>query len=90
SQTQEKRAVETGYWHLYRYNPMHEQEGKNPFSLDSKEPQWDKFQEFLKGEVRYTSLLKTFPEEAKVLFKSAEENAKWRYNSYKMKSEMKY
>ncbi|MGD9707432.1 MAG: thiamine pyrophosphate-dependent enzyme, partial [Candidatus Delongbacteria bacterium] len=90
TQQEQKLAVEAGYWHLYRYNPMLEEEGKNPFTLDSKEPQWDKFQEFLKGEVRYTSLLKTFPEEAKVLFKSAEENAKWRYNSYKMKSEMKY
>lgn len=90
TQREEKLAVEAGYWHLYRYNPMLEEEGKNPFTLDSKEPQWDKFQEFLKGEVRYTSLVKTFPEEAKVLFKSAEENAKWRYNSYKMKSEMKY
>ncbi|MDD3046030.1 MAG: thiamine pyrophosphate-dependent enzyme, partial [Candidatus Delongbacteria bacterium] len=90
TQQEQKLAVEAGYWHLYRYNPMLEEEGKNPFTLDSKEPQWDKFQEFLKGEVRYTSLLKTFPEEAKVLFKSAEENAKWRYNSYKMKSEMKF
>lgn len=90
TQQEEKLAVEAGYWHLYRFNPMLEEEGKNPFSLDSKEPQWDKFQEFLKGEVRYTSLLKTFPDEAKVLFSAAEENAKWRYNSYKMKSEIKY
>lgn len=90
TQHEEKLAVEAGYWHLYRYNPMLEEEGKNPFTLDSKEPAWDKFQEFLQGEVRYTSLLKTFPEEAKVLFKAAEENAKWRYNSYKMKSEMKF
>jgi pyruvate-ferredoxin/flavodoxin oxidoreductase len=90
TQHEQKLAVEAGYWHLYRYNPMLEEEGKNPFVLDSKEPQWDKFQDFLKGEVRYTSLLKTFPEEAKVLFAAAEENAKWRFNSYKMKSEMKY
>jgi pyruvate-ferredoxin/flavodoxin oxidoreductase len=69
---------------------MLEEEGKNPFTLDSKEPQWDKFQDFLKGEVRYTSLIKTFPEEAKVLFAAAEENAKWRFKSYKMKSEMKF
>jgi pyruvate-ferredoxin/flavodoxin oxidoreductase len=90
TQHEQKLAVEAGYWHLYRYNPMLEDEGKNPFTLDSKEPEWSKFQEFLKGEVRYTSLLKTFPEEAKVLFAAAEENAKWRFKSYKMKSEMKY
>ncbi|MFO7810217.1 MAG: pyruvate:ferredoxin (flavodoxin) oxidoreductase, partial [Candidatus Delongbacteria bacterium] len=90
SQKEEKLAVESGYWHLYRYNPSLEEEGKNPFTLDSKEPQWDKFQEFLKGEVRYTSLVKTFPEEAKILFDVAEENAKWRYKSYKMKSETKF
>jgi pyruvate-ferredoxin/flavodoxin oxidoreductase len=90
TQHEQKLAVEAGYWHLYRYNPMLEEEGKNPFVLDSKEPQWDKFQDFLKGEVRYTSLIKTFPEEAKVLFAAAEENAKWRFKSYKMKSEMKF
>jgi pyruvate-ferredoxin/flavodoxin oxidoreductase len=60
-----------------------EEEGKNPFSLDSKEPNWDAFQDFLKGEVRYSSLLKQYPEEATELFKAAEANAKWRYNSYK-------
>ncbi|MBU4486836.1 MAG: pyruvate:ferredoxin (flavodoxin) oxidoreductase, partial [Candidatus Delongbacteria bacterium] len=90
TQHEEKLAVEAGYWHLYRYNPMLEAEGKNPFALDSREPNWEKFQDFLKGEVRYTSLMKTFPEEAEVLFKAAEDNAKWRYNSYKMKSEMKF
>ncbi|MEA3444797.1 MAG: thiamine pyrophosphate-dependent enzyme, partial [Bacteroidota bacterium] len=77
------QAVKAGYWHLYRYNPQLEAEGKNPFTLDSKEPEWDKFQEFLSGEVRYTSLKKAFPAEADKLFKSAQENAKWRYNSYK-------
>jgi pyruvate-ferredoxin/flavodoxin oxidoreductase len=82
SQHQEKLAVECGYWHLYRYNPVLEEEGKNPFSLDSKVPQWDQFQTFLKSEVRYTSLQKAFPAEAAELFKSAETNAKWRYNSY--------
>ena len=90
TQHEQKLAVEAGYWQLYRYNPLLESEGKNPFVLDSKEPQWDKFQEFLKGEVRYTSLIKTFPEEAKVLFEVAEENAKWRYKSYKMKAGMNY
>ena len=51
SQAEEAKAVECGYWHLWRYNPQLEAEGKNPFSLDSKEPQWDKFQDYLKGEV---------------------------------------
>ncbi|MEN8201391.1 MAG: pyruvate:ferredoxin (flavodoxin) oxidoreductase [Bacteroidota bacterium] len=82
SQSQAKFAVESGYWHLYRYNPQLEDEGKNPFILDSKEPQWDQFQSFLKSEVRYTSLQKSFPEEAAQLFKAAQTNAKWRYNSY--------
>jgi pyruvate-ferredoxin/flavodoxin oxidoreductase len=82
SQHQEKQAVESGYWHLYRYNPVLEEEGKNPFLLDSKEPQWDQFQSFLKSEVRYTSLQKAFPAEAAHLFKAAQTNAKWRYDSY--------
>ena len=82
TQQQGKFAVDSGYWHLYRYNPALEEEGKNPFTLDSKEPQWDQFQSFLKSEVRYTSLQKAFPEEAAMLFKSAQENAKWRYDSY--------
>ena len=82
SQEQEEKAVKAGYWHLYRYNPQLEAEGKNPFTLDSKEPDWSKFQEFLMSEVRYSSLLKTFPKEAEVLFRAAEENAKWRYKSY--------
>ncbi|MFC2137460.1 pyruvate:ferredoxin (flavodoxin) oxidoreductase [Bacteroidota bacterium] len=82
SQAQEKYAIEAGYWQNYRYNPDLEAEGKNPFVLDSKEPAWERFQEFLNSEVRYTSLKKSFPEEAMVLFKAAEENAKWRYNSY--------
>lgn len=82
SQEEEKKAVEAGYWSLFRYNPLLEEEGKNPFQLDSKEPDWSKFQEFLNGEVRYTSLKKTFPAVADELFKSAEENAKWRHSSY--------
>ncbi len=82
TQAQGKFAVESGYWHLYRYNPALEDEGKNPFLLDSKDPQWDEFQSFLKSEVRYTSLQKSFPEEATVLFKAAQVNAKWRYDSY--------
>ncbi|MFO7924762.1 MAG: pyruvate:ferredoxin (flavodoxin) oxidoreductase [Bacteroidales bacterium] len=77
-----KRAVEAGYWTNWRYNPLIENEGKNPFVLDSKEPDWSKFQDFLKSEVRYTSLQKAFPEVAADLFKAAEENARWRYRSY--------
>lgn len=83
SQSEEEAAVKSGYWHLWRYNPALEAEGKNPFTLDSKEPEWSEFQNFLKGEVRYTSLLKQYPEEAAELFQAAEENAKWRYNNYK-------
>jgi pyruvate-ferredoxin/flavodoxin oxidoreductase len=83
TQQETKLAVEAGYWHTYRYNPLLEAEGKNPFVLDSKEPDWSKFQDFLKSEVRYTSLQKSFPESAEALFERAEKDAKWRYNSYK-------
>lgn len=87
---QEKFAVKAGYWHLYRYNPMLAEEGKNPFTLDSKEPDWNEFQNFINSEVRYTQLLKSFPEQAKELFKIAEDNAKWRYNSYRRMAEMDF
>jgi len=90
TQEEEKLAVESGYWHLYRYNPLLEAEGKNPFTLDSKEPDWSKFQGFLGGEVRYTALKKAFPAEAGELFKASEANAKWRYNSYKRMAEQKW
>jgi pyruvate-ferredoxin/flavodoxin oxidoreductase len=90
SQLEEKLAVECGYWHNWRYNPLLESEGKNPFILDSREPDWSKFQEFLNGEVRYTSLKKSFPDVADDLFKSAEENARWRYNTYKRMAGMEY
>jgi pyruvate-ferredoxin/flavodoxin oxidoreductase len=90
SQEEEKKAVKCGYWHLYRYNPMLEAQGKNPFVLDSKEPNWDEFDNFLKGEVRYTSLMKAFPDEAEKLFKAAKENAKWRYKFYKRQSEQEW
>jgi pyruvate-ferredoxin/flavodoxin oxidoreductase len=83
SQREMKLAVACGYWQMFRYNPLLEQEGKNPFTLDSKEPDWSKFQDFLKSEVRYSSLMKTFPQDADELFKLTEEFAKWRYNSYK-------
>ncbi len=90
TQAEGKNAVESGYWHLYRFNPALEEEGKNPFLLDSKAPQWDKFQGFLNNEVRYTALAKSFPEDAKELFQEAEKNAKWRYNNYKRLSELDY
>jgi pyruvate-ferredoxin/flavodoxin oxidoreductase len=90
TQAQTKDAVLSGYWHTYRFNPLLENEGKNPFTLDSKEPDWSKFQDFLMTEVRYTSLVKAFPGEAEKLFKAAEENAKWRYNSYKRLAAMDF
>lgn len=90
TQQEEKLAVEAGYWSMFRYNPLLEKEGKNPFTLDSKEPDWSKFQDFLAGEVRYTSLKKEFPDRAEELFKAAEENAKWRYNNYRRLAEMEY
>lgn len=83
SQDEEKLSVECGYWILYRYNPELEAQGKNPLQIDSKEPDWNKFQDFLNGEVRFTSLKKSFPHDAEILFKQAEENAKWRYNQYR-------
>jgi pyruvate-ferredoxin/flavodoxin oxidoreductase len=90
TQEEEKLAVECGYWHLYRYNPLLEKEGKNPFTYDSKEPDWSKFQEFLNREVRYTSLKKSFPAQAAELFAAAEENAKWRYASYQRMAAMEF
>ncbi len=72
---QEKKAVDTGYWHLYRFDPRLKDEGKNPFVLDSKEPT-EPFMDFLESEVRYTSLKRFFPEEAEELFKAAEQDAK--------------
>ena len=83
SQKEEKLAVECGYWQLYRYNPMLEEQGKKAFSLDSKEPDWSKFQGFLQGEVRFSSLSKLYPERAAELLEKTEEYAKIRYNNYK-------
>jgi pyruvate-ferredoxin/flavodoxin oxidoreductase len=85
-----KEAVAAGYWHLWRFNPELEAKGENPFKLDSKEPDWSLFQAFLNREVRYTSLLKSFPQEAKELFAAAEANARWRYNGYVRQSKMSY
>ena len=83
AQAEEAKAVECGYWHLWRYNPDLEKEGKNPFTLDSKEPNWDNFETFLKGEVRYASVMKQYPAEAEELFAEAKKNAQWRYNNYR-------
>ena len=83
SQKEEKLAVECGYWHLYRFNPALEGTGKNPFTLDSKEPDWSKFQDFLKGEVRFASLYKMYPESADELLQKTEEFAKLRLETYK-------
>jgi pyruvate-ferredoxin/flavodoxin oxidoreductase len=90
SQLQAEMAAECGYWHLYRYNPLLEKEGKNPFQLDSKAPDWTKFQQFLQTEVRYSSLKKALPNQADELFKAAEVNAQWRYNSYVRMSQMNF
>ena len=79
--TEEKNAVEAGYWHLYRFNPDLKKEGKNPFTMDSKEPKGD-FQKFLMGENRYASLKLAFPEKAQQLYDKAERDAKERYQSY--------
>ncbi len=82
AQNRIKEAVDAGYWHLWRFDPRLEEEGKNPFILDSKEPKAD-FEEFLMGEVRYTKLKQTFPEIADKLFDKAKEDAKIRYEKYK-------
>ena len=82
AQAQQKRAVEAGYWSLYRFDPRLKAEGKNPFQLDSKEPTAS-FQDFLNSEVRYTSLKRSFPEEAEVLFAQSEKDARDVYETYK-------
>ena len=88
SQAEEAKAVECGYWHLWRYNPLLADEGKNPFTLDSKEPQWDKFQEYLDGEVRFLSLKKALGDEASAeLYAATKEAAQRRYKSYVRKSQ---
>ena len=86
SQREEELAVACGYWHLWRYDPRLADEGKNPFQLDSKAPNWEEFQDFLMGEVRYSSVAKAYPEEAAELFSQAEKMAKLRYQAYVRKS----
>ena len=75
-------AVKSGYWHLYRYNPLLEEQGKNPFTLDSKEPT-ENFRDFIMGQVRYSAIKKQYPEQAEELFEMAEKQAKDRLASYK-------
>ncbi len=88
SQAEEGKAVECGYWHLWRYNPELAAEGKNPFSLDSKAPDWAKFHDFLLGEVRYLSVKKAYPDEAEELFAEAQRMAQLRYKSYVRQTKM--
>ncbi len=88
TQLEMKRAVEAGYWHLYRYNPDLKKEGKNPFTLDSKEPTAS-YQDFIAGETRYRTLKQLFPDAAAQLFPQAEEDAKERYEHYKAMAEGK-
>ncbi len=89
TQSHEAAAVESGYWQLYRYNPALKEEGKNPFILDSKEPDMDKFDDFLDSQVRYTSLKLTFPEVSATLYDVAREEAFERYQGYKRMAEQK-
>ena len=86
SMFQEKRAVEAGYWQLYRFNPMLKEEGKNPFILESKEPT-KPYKEFITGEVRYSSLKTVFPDIADEMFDVSEKHAKERYEAYKRMAE---
>ena len=83
SQLEAKLAVECGYWANYRYNPQLIGTDKNPFSLDSKEPDFSKFQDFLMGENRYINLKRSFPEAAEALFEKTKHDAEIRYNNYK-------
>ena len=89
SVAQEKKAVETGYWHLYRYNPMLKEQGKNPFVMDSKEPK-ESVKDFMMSEIRFTQIQNTFPEIAEELYAKAEKDAKARYESYKRLADMQY
>ena len=86
SLNEEKEAVESGYWLLYRYNPTLKEQGKNPLILDSKEPVME-IEDFLKGEIRFTSLMKQNPEEADRLFRQAKQEAQDRYQYYKRMAE---
>ena len=88
SMAQEKKAVQAGYWHLYRYNPQLKAEGKNPFILDSKEPKTS-YQDFIKGEVRYARLKSSYPGIADEMYEVSEQHAKERYENYKRMADLK-
>ncbi|MGL4367757.1 MAG: pyruvate:ferredoxin (flavodoxin) oxidoreductase [Brevinemataceae bacterium] len=90
AQSEEKLAVDSGYWHLWRYNPVLEQEGKNPFVLDSPEPKFELFQQFIGHEIRFSALGRSFPERAQMLFTHAEEQAKLLYKHYKRLANMNF
>ncbi len=90
SQEEERRAVECGYWHLWRFDPRLAEEGKNPFQIDSKAPQWDKFQEFLDSEVRFMSLRKALPDQADELYAATKKAAQERYATYVRLSKIDY
>lgn len=90
AQSEEKLAVDSGYWHLWRYNPTLANEGKNPFVLDSNEPKFELFQQFIGHEVRFNALGRSFPERAKELFNKAEQQAKQTYKHYKRLASMDY
>ena len=87
TQEEMKKAVECGYWHLYRYDPRRIAEGKNPFQLDSKEPDTDKLMDFLMGENRFASLKNNFPEKADALYAKEIADVKARYTKYKRMAE---
>ena len=90
SQTEEKLATEVGYWPILRFDPQLSEKGKNPLQLDSKSPAWEKYEEFLKSERRYSTLLNEFPEQAKVLFEMNVKNAKDTWNYYKRLAAIDY
>jgi pyruvate-ferredoxin/flavodoxin oxidoreductase len=90
SQAEEAKAVECGYWHLWRFDPRLAEQGQNPFQLDSKAPNWDNFQAFLDGEVRYLSLKKVCPTDAQELFDAAKKAAQHRYATYVRMSKIDY
>lgn len=89
SVAQEKRAVESGFWHLYKYNPELKKQGKNPFILDSREPK-SSFRDFILSELRFSQIQNTFPDIAEDLYTKAEEDAKDRFETYRRMSEMQY
>ena len=90
SQTEMKLATECGYWPIFRYNPSLEKIGKNPLQIDSKEPKWEKYEEYLTGEVRYQTLAKSNPEEAKNLFETNKKDAQKRWRQYKRMAALDY